>query len=92
MALCCFLGLRPGEIAALKWEDVDDTHLRIRRNVVKGIVGTLKTLESVRDIPLIDRVKGSAGAVATEGGTIRVDIRQRIRHAGGSAQPYHSRD
>lgn len=57
MALACFLGLRPGEIAALKWEDVDDTHLRIRRNVVKGIVGTLKTLESVRDIPLIDRVK-----------------------------------
>jgi integrase len=57
MALCCFLGLRPGEIAALKWTDVDETHLHIRRNVVHGIVGTLKTRESVRDIPLIDRVK-----------------------------------
>jgi integrase len=57
MALCCFLGLRPGEIAALKWTDVDETHLHIRRNVVHGIVGTLKTRESVRDIPLIDRVR-----------------------------------
>jgi integrase len=57
MALACFLGLRPGEIAALKWEDADKDYIHIRRNVVRGIVGTPKTRESVRDIPLIDRVR-----------------------------------
>jgi integrase len=57
MALSCFLGLRPGEIAALKVEDFDTECVHIRRSVVRGIVGTPKTLESVRDLPLIDAVR-----------------------------------
>ena len=45
ITLACFLGLRPGEIAALKWEDFDDETVSIRRSVVRGIVGTPKTPE-----------------------------------------------
>lgn len=57
MALACFLGLRPGEIAALKWEDFDGVHVHIRRSVVRGVVGTPKTPESLASIPLLDQVK-----------------------------------
>jgi integrase len=54
MALACFLGLRPGEIAALKWEDFDEDHIHIRRSIAGGLVGTTKTPESVASLPLID--------------------------------------
>ncbi len=54
LALACFLGLRPGEIAALKWEDFDSDSLHIRRSVVRGNVGTPKTLESMAALPLVD--------------------------------------
>jgi integrase len=57
MALSCFLALRPGEIAALRWEDFDAETVNIRRSVVRGIVDTPKTLESVAPLPLIDQVK-----------------------------------
>jgi integrase len=40
MALSCLLGLRPGEIAALRWEDFDPESVNIRRSVVRGNVGT----------------------------------------------------
>jgi integrase len=57
MALSCFLGLRPGEIAALRWEDFDTETVHIRRSVVRGIVDVPKTLESVATLPLIQQVK-----------------------------------
>jgi integrase len=57
MSLACFLGLRPGEIAALRWEDFDEENVHIRRSVVRGIVGTPKTKESIASLPLIDRVR-----------------------------------
>jgi integrase len=57
MALSFFLGLRPGEIAALKWEDFDSNYVHIRRAVVRGIVGTCKTPESEASLPLIDPVR-----------------------------------
>jgi integrase len=57
MALSCFLALRPGEIAALKWEDFDSENVHIRRSVVRGIVDTPKTLESVASLPLINQVR-----------------------------------
>jgi len=56
MALACFLGLRPGEIAALRWEDFDGENVNIRRSVVRGIVGAPKTQESIASLPLFDRV------------------------------------
>ena len=57
MALACFLGLRPGEIAASEWDDFDEENVHIRRSVVRGIVGTPKTKESIASLPLIDRVR-----------------------------------
>jgi integrase len=57
MALACFLGLRPGEIAALKWEDFDKDTVSIRRSVVRGVVGTPKTPESLATLPLPSQVK-----------------------------------
>ena len=45
LSLACFLGLRPGEIAGLRWEDIDTqgNWIHLRRAVVRGIVGELKT-------------------------------------------------
>jgi integrase len=57
LALSCFLGLRPGEIAALRWEDFDPEHIHIRRSVVRGIVGQPKTPESLAPLPLISQVR-----------------------------------
>ena len=37
MALACFLGLRPNEIAPLRWEDFDEEWLHIRRGYVRGL-------------------------------------------------------
>jgi integrase len=58
LALACFLGLRPGEIAALKWEDFDTQSgtVHIQRSVVIGIVGPPKTPESVAVLPLLEQV------------------------------------
>lgn len=57
MALSCFLALRPGEIAALRWEDFDSESVNIRRSVVRGIVDVPKTAESIATLPLIDQVR-----------------------------------
>jgi integrase len=57
MALSCFLGLRPGEIQGLKWEDIDAHAIHIRRSVWHGIIGTPKTPESIASLPLIDAVR-----------------------------------
>jgi integrase len=57
VALACFMGLRPGEIEGLKWEDFDEEWLHIRRSVVRGQVGTPKTEESLASIPVMDAVR-----------------------------------
>jgi integrase len=57
IALSFFAGLRPGEIRGLRWEDFDPDHVHIRRAVVRGIIGTPKTAESIATLPLIDQVK-----------------------------------
>jgi len=55
MALSCFLGLRPSEIVGLQWDDFDEEFLHVRRAVVRGVLDTTKTKESVADIPLVDK-------------------------------------
>jgi len=55
MALSCFLGLRPGEIAGLRWEDFDSECVHIRRSVVRGHLDVPKTPESIADLPLLDQ-------------------------------------
>ena len=57
VALSCFLGLRPGEIAALQWQDFDSDYVHIRHSVVRGNVGKPKTPESIASLPLIDQVR-----------------------------------
>jgi integrase len=56
IALSFFVGLRPGEIAGLRWEDFDASSVHIRRSVVRSVVGTPKTPESVATLPLLDQV------------------------------------
>jgi len=56
VALSFFVGLRPSEIAAVRWEDFDSNAVNIRRACVRGVVGTCKTLESEATLPLIDQV------------------------------------
>jgi len=57
MALSCFLGLRPNEIAALRWEDFDSENVNISRGIVRGVVDNPKTPESIAPLPLIDQVR-----------------------------------
>jgi integrase len=56
IALSFFAGLRPSEIAGLKWEDFDGESVHIRRACVRSIVGTTKTPESVATLPLLPQV------------------------------------
>jgi integrase len=51
-------GLRQGELAALRWRDVDWVVgvVRVRRNYTRGRFGTPKTRRSSRAVPMADRV------------------------------------
>ena len=42
-SLAAFLGMRPSEIAGLRWEDVTDEEIYVRQAVVRGIAGDTKT-------------------------------------------------
>jgi integrase len=66
MALTLFSGLRKCEIGALQWGDLDDKICHVRRAVVRGVVGTPKTLKSVRSVPLIAPVRLLVGLWRTK--------------------------
>jgi integrase len=58
IALSCFLGLGPAEIAGLQWGDVDKDWIHIRRNKPSnGKVGPPKTAERMAPVPIIDQVR-----------------------------------
>jgi len=57
LALAGFEGLRPSEIIGLKWCDITEDLVCIRRAVVRGVEGECKTPESVADLPLIEPCK-----------------------------------
>ena len=58
IALSCFLGLGPAEIAGLQWGDVDADWIHIRRNKPShGKVGPPKTKERMAPVPIIDQVR-----------------------------------
>jgi integrase len=52
------MGLRRGELAGLRWQDVDyeQLTLTIRRSVVDQVVGRVKTEASQRPLPLDNRI------------------------------------
>jgi integrase len=58
VCLALSLGLRRGELAGLRWEDVDfeQLTLTIRRSVVDQVVGKLKTEASQRPLPMDVRI------------------------------------
>jgi integrase len=58
MALAYFLGLRKGEIAGLRWGDIDADFIHVRRNIVRGQITTLKGKKKEKDLPLIQPVRG----------------------------------
>jgi integrase len=53
-------GMRQGELLALRWCDVDWTarRVRIRRNIVRGEVGSPQSRRGSRSVPLADRLGG----------------------------------
>jgi integrase len=58
IALSCFLGLGPAEVAGLQWGDVDADWINIRRNKPShGKVGPPKTKERMAPVPIIDSVR-----------------------------------
>ena len=58
LALSCFLGLGPAEIAGLQWGDVDKDWIHIRRNKPShGKVVPPKTKERIAPVPIIDQVR-----------------------------------
>ncbi len=52
-----FTGLRMSEIKGLRWEDYDGGILNIKRAVVNGIVGDVKTKTSRAPVPVIKTLK-----------------------------------
>jgi len=100
MALACFAGLRPNEIAALRWDDVDGEWLHVRRGIVGGKLDTPKTAESVRSIPLLPQVriplelwrqksKNTSGWIFPSEGALTAEriIAPEMQHLAGGPSP-----
>lgn len=49
-------GMRPGEVFALKWQDVGEAHVEVKRRVYKGDIDTPKTRSSRRTVALPESV------------------------------------
>ena len=58
LALCLFTAMRKGEVLALRWEDIDDEVIHVKRNITyphqnAPVISTPKTNAGIRNIPLI---------------------------------------
>ncbi|MDD3769246.1 MAG: site-specific integrase [Sulfuricurvum sp.] len=55
LAVAVYTGMRTGEMIALRWEDIDMEagYIRVRHSITRGVLSTPKTLESIRDIPIM---------------------------------------
>jgi integrase len=54
--MCAVMGLRPSEVAALKWENITDGVLKIIEAAPYGILGDTKTERSKRTLKIIEPV------------------------------------
>ena len=70
-SLAAFLGMRPSEIAGLRWEDVTDEEIYVRQAVVRGIAGDTKTPQSQRTLPLLEPVRSLIAAYREQCAGIR---------------------
>jgi integrase len=68
MALAFFAGLRKGEIQGLQWGDYDGEVLHVQRAFCRGVLGTPKTMKSVRKVPVIAPLPYLLGQWATRTG------------------------
>jgi integrase len=65
VALAGFAGLRPSEIAGLRWEDVHEDHITVRRSVWGGVASdSLKTVDAAARVPLISTVQNMFAPMA----------------------------
>jgi integrase len=65
-------GARPNELAALKWDDVDWTHVafRIRAGRYRGVESTPKTMGAIRDVDMLPAVVEALKAQKAQQATI----------------------
>jgi integrase len=95
MALACFLGLRPNEIAALRWEDLDGDWLHIRRGIVRGKLDVPKSEASMNCVPLPEAIRkqleifgaGKSGWMFPSEGVLTADkiVAPEMKHLAGIA-------
>jgi integrase len=59
LAIAFFTGMRPGEIIALTLSDIslDDMYINVNKRVKKGVIGTPKTKNSIRKVPIPNELK-----------------------------------
>ncbi|MBA3972627.1 MAG: hypothetical protein C0504_00250, partial [Candidatus Solibacter sp.] len=62
LSLAGISGLRPGEILALQWGDINKDGLRITRGIYRGIIQTPKTHHSLRTAAISDTVRADLEA------------------------------
>lgn len=67
IALMAWAGLRPGEVIALRWEDIGDAVIDVSRSIrVDGSEGTPKSGRG-RTVPISDRLRDLLGASSGQG-------------------------
>ena len=68
-ACAFFLGLRPSEIAGLRWEDVQSDRLHVQRAAVLGVVDGTKTRKATEQLLLIEPVRSFLEEWRTKSGS-----------------------
>ena len=74
-ALLIFTGMQRGEVLGLKWEDIDFANgvIHVQRNVTyprgrnNPLIGTTKTVNGVRDIPILPMLLDYLSPMGTTG-------------------------
>lgn len=59
IAVSFYTGMRPGEVIALTWSDIDldNMIINVDKRIAHGIIDTPKTKSSIRKVPIFDSLK-----------------------------------